>query len=144
MFFLFQFCQKKVEFIGFKLDERGVKPTPDFLSAVKDFPVPKDITGVRSWFGLVEQCSYAFSKTRCMEPFRHLLKPDNTFLWTEQLQEAFNLFDADQSGAIDVRELKAAMRALGFEIKKEYVAAFESKMRPTVTEGLPLWDAVPS
>merc|ERR1711865_432996 len=33
--------------------------------------------------------------------------------------EAFNLFDADNSGAIDVRELKAAMRALGFEVKKE-------------------------
>ena len=30
-----------------------------------------------------------------------------------------NLFDADNSGAIDVRELKAAMRALGFEVKKE-------------------------
>ena len=30
-----------------------------------------------------------------------------------------NLVDADNSGAIDVRELKAAMRALGFEFKKE-------------------------
>merc|ERR1712205_139127 len=37
----------------------------------------------------------------------------------EEIREAFNLFDADNSGAIDVRELKAAMRALGFEIKNE-------------------------
>merc|ERR1712010_422129 len=37
----------------------------------------------------------------------------------EEIREAFNLFDADQSGAIDIRELEAAMRALGFEIKKE-------------------------
>merc|ERR1712188_324288 len=37
----------------------------------------------------------------------------------EEIREAFNLFDADNSGAIDVRELKAAMRALGFEVKKE-------------------------
>merc|ERR1711977_261071 len=36
----------------------------------------------------------------------------------EEIREAFNLFDGDQSGAIDVRELKAAMRALGFELKK--------------------------
>merc|ERR1712146_881686 len=28
----------------------------------------------------------------------------------EEIREAFNLFDADNSGAIDVRELKAAMR----------------------------------
>merc|ERR1712094_3094 len=37
----------------------------------------------------------------------------------EEIREAFNLFDNDQSGAIDVRELKAAMRALGFEVKNE-------------------------
>ena len=37
----------------------------------------------------------------------------------EQLKEAFNLFDADQSGAIDYRELKAAMKALGIQVKKE-------------------------
>merc|ERR1712134_152238 len=37
----------------------------------------------------------------------------------EEIREAFGLFDADASGAIDVRELKAAMRALGFEVKNE-------------------------
>merc|ERR1712216_164643 len=37
----------------------------------------------------------------------------------EEIREAFTLFDSDASGAIDVRELMAAMRALGFEIKNE-------------------------
>merc|ERR1712096_77962 len=37
----------------------------------------------------------------------------------EEIREAFSLFDSDASGAIDVRELTAAMRALGFEIKNE-------------------------
>merc|ERR1712007_195990 len=36
----------------------------------------------------------------------------------EEIREAFGLFDADASGMIDVRELKAAMRALGLEVKK--------------------------
>ena len=87
----FQFCQKQVEFIGFSLDERGVKPTSEFLSSIRDFPTPEDITGVRSWFGLVEQCSYSFSKTDAMEPFRHLLKPDTPFSWTQELEEALKL-----------------------------------------------------
>ena len=39
----------------------------------------------------------------------------------EELREAFNLFDTDKRGFIDPRELKAAMRALGFEVKKEHV-----------------------
>ena len=37
----------------------------------------------------------------------------------EEIREAFGLFDGDASGSIDVRELKAAMRALGFEVKNE-------------------------
>ncbi|TMW64832.1 hypothetical protein Poli38472_008999 [Pythium oligandrum] len=36
----------------------------------------------------------------------------------EEIKEAFRLFDSDGSGTIDVRELKAAMRALGFHVKK--------------------------
>lgn len=36
----------------------------------------------------------------------------------EEIKEAFNLFDSEGKGVIDVRELKAAFRALGFQIKK--------------------------
>lgn len=45
------------------------------------------------------------------------------------------------SGSTLVAAENLGRKAYGFEIKKEFVAAFESKMRPTVTEGLPLWDA---
>lgn len=46
-------------------------------------------------------------------------KPGLTEEQIEEIREAFNLFDTDHSGSIDYRELKAAMRALGFEVKKE-------------------------
>jgi centrin-1 len=36
----------------------------------------------------------------------------------EEIKEAFNLFDTEGKGNIDVRELKAAFRALGFQVKK--------------------------
>jgi len=36
----------------------------------------------------------------------------------EEIKEAFNLFDTDGKGTIDIRELKAAFRALGFQVKK--------------------------
>ncbi|CAF3259715.1 unnamed protein product [Rotaria socialis] len=38
-----------------------------------------------------------------------------------EIREAFDLFDADGTGSIDVKELKVAMRALGFEPKKEEI-----------------------
>ena len=39
----------------------------------------------------------------------------------EELKEAFHLFDTQHSGQIDSREFKAAMRALGYEFKKQDV-----------------------
>lgn len=39
----------------------------------------------------------------------------------QEVREAFDLFDVDGSGCIDVRELKIAMRALGFDVKKREV-----------------------
>lgn len=38
-----------------------------------------------------------------------------------EIQEAFELFDTDKSGSIDYHELKVAMRALGFPVRKEEV-----------------------
>jgi len=39
----------------------------------------------------------------------------------QEIKEAFELFDTDGSGSIDAKELKVAMRALGFEPKQEEI-----------------------
>ena len=39
----------------------------------------------------------------------------------EEIKEAFDLFDTDGSGAIDPKELKAAMQSLGFEAKNQTI-----------------------
>lgn len=39
----------------------------------------------------------------------------------QEIKEAFDLFDTDGSNKIDAKELKVAMRALGFEPKKEEI-----------------------
>eukprot|EP00438_Fugacium_kawagutii_P012877 Skav209927 [mRNA] locus=scaffold1253:231861:232907:- [translate_table: standard] len=46
-------------------------------------------------------------------------KPFQEFEQKQEIKEAFDLFDTDGSGEIDSKELKVAMRALGFEPKKE-------------------------
>ncbi|KAF4105152.1 uncharacterized protein cetn4 [Onychostoma macrolepis] len=48
-------------------------------------------------------------------------KPELTEEQRQEIKEAFDLFDTDGSGNIDVKELKVAMRALGFEPKKEEI-----------------------
>merc|ERR1712070_1201674 len=39
----------------------------------------------------------------------------------DEINEAFSLFDADNSGMIDATELKSAMEALGFKPKREEI-----------------------
>ena len=41
----------------------------------------------------------------------------------QEIEEAFDLFDADKTGTIDYHELKVAIRALGFPVKKAEVRA---------------------
>jgi len=67
-----------------------IRPTANILSAITDFPTPTDITGVRSWFELVNQVAYAFSQSATMVPFRELLKGKSTpFYCDEHLDRAF-------------------------------------------------------
>ena len=39
----------------------------------------------------------------------------------QEIKEAFELFDTDKDGCVDYHELKVAMRALGFDLKKAEV-----------------------
>ena len=85
----FRFAQNEVEFAGFEITNDTVRPCKKYLRAISDFPIPQSLTDVRSWFGLVNQVSYAFSMAETMLPFRELLKPNNQFKWNDALQQAF-------------------------------------------------------
>jgi transposase InsO family protein len=85
----FQFCQNVVTFAGLKITPEGICPSDKVIVAIKEFPVPKDITGARSWFGLVNQIAWAYAVSPIMQPFRDLVKPNNTFYWDSSLDKIF-------------------------------------------------------
>ena len=51
----FCFGRKEVEYLRFLLTEDSMKPWQDMLRSIAEFPEPKDLTGVRSWHGLLDQ-----------------------------------------------------------------------------------------
>lgn len=57
------------------------------------------------------------SSKKSSNPERFLLTEDQK----NEIQEAFDLFDTDGSGSIDAKEIKVAMRALGFEPTKDEI-----------------------
>ena len=88
----FQFCQDEVEFAGFSIGKNTVKPSEKILESIKDFPVPKTISDVRGWFGLVNQVAPFFANRPVMEPFRELLKPSvkgKQIYWDDNLTKLF-------------------------------------------------------
>ena len=86
-----KFCMGEIEtdFTAFRLGETHVGPCRSFLEAINNFPTPKNITDIRSFFGLVNQVSYAFASNQKMAPFRDFLKPSIKFCWTPELQKLF-------------------------------------------------------
>ena len=85
----FQFAQDTIDFAGLTVTKENIKPNQKFLDSILQFPTPKDISGARAWFGLVNQGAYAFAMAKEMKPFRDLLKPSNKFYWTEDLALSF-------------------------------------------------------
>ena len=84
-----QFCQDTVDFAGLTITS-GVVPSNKMLSAIRDFPSPKNLTGARSWFGLVNQVVWAYSTSPVMAAFRDLIKPNRKFYWDANLEKIFH------------------------------------------------------
>ena len=80
-----------MDFAGFSITMDTVRPCNKYpyLQATREFPTPRNITDIRSWFGLVNQVSYAFSMAERMLPFRELLNPGNSFAWNDALEDIF-------------------------------------------------------
>ena len=51
----FQFAQKEVDYVGFRLHPKGFSISEKILKSIKEFPRPKNIKDMRSFMGLAEQ-----------------------------------------------------------------------------------------
>ncbi|GFU01224.1 retrovirus-related Pol polyprotein from transposon 17.6 [Trichonephila clavipes] len=85
------FAAQEVKILGHHVSSNGVRPDPDKIKAVRNFPTPKNIHDIRSFLGL---CSYfrRFIKGFCYlaEPLQSLLKSGVEFHWCPEEVEAFN------------------------------------------------------
>jgi hypothetical protein len=86
----FAFAEDICEFAGFEITRDGYRPPKRVLDAIRSFPTPKNITDIRSWFGLINQVAYSFSQAEAMAPFRELLwKKHGNFYWDDALNTLF-------------------------------------------------------
>ena len=101
----FQFSKKTVDFAGFRITEDAVEPLPKYLDAIREYPTPRNITDMRSWFGLVNQVSHYSQLCDIMEPFKKFLSPKVPFEWNDELDSIFN-----QSKSLIVEAIKEGVQ----------------------------------
>jgi hypothetical protein len=86
-----EFYQTTISFLGHKITQDGIHMEPDKVAAVKDWPIPKDISDVRSFLGLAgyyRKFVKGFSKIAA--PLTELLHKAIKWQWGELQQTAFN------------------------------------------------------
>ena len=85
-----ELLQEEVNFLGHVVTQNGVMPDASKVEAVRNWPVPRTVTDVRSFLGL---CSYYrrfvphFSARA--SPMNSLLEAGKEFVWTDNCQAAF-------------------------------------------------------
>ncbi|EGT51773.1 hypothetical protein CAEBREN_12621 [Caenorhabditis brenneri] len=86
-----KFLIEEVRFLGFIVDENGRRPDPEKVKAIKNMPVPKDITQVKSFLGLIQfYGAFVNSLFRLRPPLDALTKKETPFVWSRDCQQAFD------------------------------------------------------
>lgn len=84
------FVQSKVDYLGHVVSAEGLRPNPNKIKAVQEFPVPVNSTGVKAFLGL---CNYyrRFVKgfAQIASPLNKLTSKHAKFEWTDKCQKAF-------------------------------------------------------
>lgn len=84
------FFRKEVNFLGHVITDNGFYPDESKISAVQNFPIPKNQTDIKSFIGLAgyyRRFIQNFGKIAL--PLTSLLKKDAPFSWTSTQQEVF-------------------------------------------------------
>lgn len=82
----------KIKFAGFIVSKDGISADPAKLQAIREFPIPKSVTELRSFLGLANQLgSFLPDLAHSTVKMRELLKKGNAFLWLDVHQAEFDL-----------------------------------------------------
>ena len=79
-----------VKYLGHLIDSTGLHPLKSKVDAIKDAPIPKDVSELQSFIGLVVYYAKFFSNlSTVMTPLYNLLKKNVTWHWDKEQNEAF-------------------------------------------------------
>lgn len=79
-----QFFQQEVTFLGHVVNKDGVKPNPENISKILEWPIPKNVTEIRQMLGMASYYrKFVKDFSAIARPLIHLTKKDVPFKWTK-------------------------------------------------------------
>ncbi|KAK2450150.1 hypothetical protein QL285_009284 [Trifolium repens] len=86
------FCLESVVFLGFVISSKGVSVDEEKVKAIREWPVPKNASEVRSFHGLASfYRRFVNDFSSIAAPLNELVKKNVVFKWTDMHEKAFNL-----------------------------------------------------
>ena len=84
-----QFVRQEVEYLGHLVTPQGLKTNSRLVEAVREFPRPIDVSGVRRFLGLASYYwRFIRNFAKISEPLRELTRKDVSFRWTQAHEDA--------------------------------------------------------
>lgn len=85
-----QFLRKEVAYLGHLVSDDGIKPDPQKISAVKEFPTPNNVKCLQRFLGLASYYRRFIPQfSSIAKPLFELLKKDVSFIWSDVVHNSF-------------------------------------------------------
>ena len=86
-----RFLQKEVTYLGHVVSENGVSTDPSKVSKIFDWPIPRNVSELRSFLGLASYYRrFIKDFAKIAVPLHRLTEKNKPFVWSESCLEAFN------------------------------------------------------
>ena len=85
------FGQNKVKYLGHVITKDGIRPDPEKISAIREYPVPCKVKDVRAFLGLANYYrKFVKNFAKIAGPLHDLTKKGLKFQWNDACQTAFD------------------------------------------------------
>jgi hypothetical protein len=86
------FATDTVEYLGHICTPSGIRPDPNKVKAIKQYPIPKTVRDIRAFIGLARYYRrHVRNFSEIANPLTNLTKKDVPFIWTDEHQQAFDM-----------------------------------------------------